>query len=124
MKKIGLLFLILIAGCTQTSQSRWPGIDKVGVEIEKISNSIERISYFRKDYHHDSGPFAVSYEMNGKYYNPFENIKIGSSYSKLKEIAGEPFIEWAGGSNEIWFKHRYGAIVIEVEEDKIISIDK
>lgn len=106
------------------SVGRWPGIELAVPEIHTVNEEegINVVYYWRHDYHHDSGPFAAMYFKNRRYYNPFKDINPGDSYREFIERIGQPFHEWAGGSNEVWYKYRYGMAVLNVEDDRIIDI--
>lgn len=122
MKTTLLLLTLFLLACRHSKQDAWPGIYNVSTQREEIGSGIVKQSFYRSDVHHDSGPFAVTYLKNNRYYDPFSGVGIRSSYAALLKVTGDPFLESPGGSNEIGFKRGYGLVILEVEGDEIVSI--
>ncbi|GEM_PF-5430406 len=121
-KLLCILSVSFLCACQRTAETSWPGIYNVNVQREQMNAQVIRLSYFRNDVHHDSGPFAVTYMKNNRYVDPFSGLAIRSSFAELVEQAGHPFLDGPGGSNEVHYRYGYGTIVLEVEDDEILSI--
>jgi hypothetical protein len=115
-----LILSLLLAGCRSTQDARMPHLRDVWPETEKIRDDIYRIEYLDVSVAHDSGPFAVFYRKGSKSWNPFDYVEVGDTYTKVQEVAGSAFHEWAGGSDEVWYRYAFGSVILHVNDQGII----